>query len=269
MKYLKKYKLFEGEITKIAAAFADPDREFGFTSPNDPIVLKYCNVEFPDGSIITFDVESENYLSDIDTIKIKVSDRYKYDSSGNIAKLYKDLYGKNLQFDFFREYRLVRMYMTRLDLFDTKFDGYIYDENKLGFIEVSIHFGSENDSDRVPSYIRKSGICGPYEAGYFVLSEALKIVNKDKSWKNYYIDRKDEVLHRFLEYLDPISMDTNDEVVPINVNYEWMNVCGYIYLYDVLYGFKKEDMNDVKYVLSRYNHKMNPEKIIGILHKMV
>ena len=259
-------KFNENEFTRLATKYMGPmHKNFAFNGPNDDFPIKYITIAFPDGSIINFDCV-ENHTKDIGTFKLSAVREPLADK--RIAQLYLDLYGNEIQFEDFKEYQMIRYYMNRSDLFDTTFDGYIYGQEKLGATDVGINIGDINTNDPSPSYFRSKGLFQINTTAQFTLESAIKIIKDIPAWRNFFRDHKDETLQNFIDPLDKISIDTNDNVMPSNVNYKGMNICGYLYLYGILHSFtdKKED---IKFILNRFNTPMSPEKIIGVLYEMI
>lgn len=260
-------KFNENEFTRLATKYMGPmHKDFAFNGPTDNFDIKYITISFPDGAVINFDCR-ENHTKDIGTFKLSAT---RESSSKRIAQLYLNLYGDEIQFEDFKEYQMIRYYMNRTDLFDTTFDGYIYGQEKLGATDIKIHINTINTSELIPQYFvnRSNNLFQINTTAQFTLESAIKIVKDIPAWRNFFIDHKDETLQNFIDPLDKISIDTHDQVIPANVNYKGMNICGYLYLYGILHGFtdKKED---IKFILNRFNTPMSPEKIIGVLYEMI
>jgi len=269
MRILNWQKFNENEYTKLATKFMDKmHKSHAFNGPQDPFTIKYCTVQFPDGAIINFDCK-ENHSKDIDTFELFSRTR----GEGNHtdyrgAFLYLDLYGDKIQFEDFREYQMIRYYMNKADLFDTEFDGYIYGHNKLGVTDVKIRITAENISDTPARIFSRNGIISHQVFRNRILELSYQMIKDKPDWRNFFTDHKDETLQKLIDPLDKISLETSDDVTPLDLSIGRVNMCAYIYLYHVLYGFK-EKIKDVKDVLNNPNHPVNPEKILGILYEMV
>lgn len=278
MRILNWRKFNENEYTKLATNFmGGMHKDLAFNGPQDNFQIKYCTIVFPDGSTINYDCQ-EFHGRDIGTFKLSVITQNgpNFTQEARIAQLYLNLYGNEIQFDDFNSYQMIRYYMNKEDLFDTTFDGYIYGstnpkgESKLGATDIQIKITGINVSDNKPQYISKYGIFEVYKEAstIFTLTQAYKIIENKQDWRNYFTDHKDETLQNFIDPLDKISIETNDHVIPSQVNYNGINICGYLYLYGIIHGFT-EKHKDIKLIINNFNNSIEPEKIIGVLYEMI
>lgn len=284
-------KFNENEYTALAAKLYLPsiDRERRFTGPSDNdskfgTTLRYCTITFPDDVVINFDIISENYNDDINTIKLGARNRAGYHPiETSLSSEYLKLFGDRIQFEDFNAYRMIRLYMNRVDLFDTPMDGYIYDPDKLGATEVNIHIDLSNDSDLPMRFLRNGGVFGSnIDSHLYALSSANYIIDKNKSWRNYFRENKDETLQKFIDPIDNISVDTpmveikpchvfSGKIGDISKGYIKMDgtsgvgLCGYLYLYGILNGFTKSSI----FVLKNYSKDIRPSLILDALYEMI
>ncbi len=248
MKYLKSFN--ENEFTKLATHFmGDMDKSLKFTEPADNVRLRFCNVTFPDGVKIRFRMH-ENINSDTETITLRSIEDGSVQQ--RLSTAYLNLYGRKLQFDNYQAFRRIRLYMNAVDLFDTEFEGYIYDANKLGFIEVSIEIDDSNiKTDNPSSFTDNRSILDSLEG-------SLSILENDE-YINEFRKKKNELIRDFMEVLE--SMGGND-IVPFDITYNGMNLIGYLYLFTILI----EEHEDVLKVLKMSRRRFNREELIGILY---
>lgn len=258
MKYLISHKAFENEFTKLATHFmGDMDKSLKFTEPADNVRLRFCNVTFPDGVKMRFRMH-ENLNSDTETITLRSIEDGSVQQS--LSTAYLNLYGRKLQFDNYQAFRRIRLYMNAVDLFDTEFEGYIYDANKLGFIEVNIEIDDSNIKTDNPSSFLRRGIFKLTDNRAIIdsLECALSIL-KDKEYLQEFRKKKDELVHDFLEVLENTE---GNEVIPINITHNGMSLVGYLYLYTIL--FKEHD--EFLKVLKMSRRRFNKEELIGLLY---
>lgn len=252
-------KINENEFTKLATRFmGGMDRDYKFTEPADNVRLRFCNVTFPDGVKMRFNMY-ENLRSDTETITLRPIEDGSVQQ--RLASSYLNLYGRKLQFDDYQAFRRIRLYMNAVDLFDTEFDGYIYDVNKLGFIEVSIEIDDSNTGGQQhPSSFLGRGIFKNTDNGVILnsLEGAVSILKKDE-YIHVFKDKKNELFRDFIEILEGIE---SNDIIPSSIKHEGMSLIGYLYLFTILI----KEHNDVLEVLKMSNRRFNKEKLIGLLY---
>jgi hypothetical protein len=268
MSILNWKKFNENEYTKLATKLmGNMHKNYAFTEPQDNFQIKYCTIQFPDDTIINFDCQ-EFHNKDIGTFKLSLKRGENNSTNWKGAQSYLNLYGNEIQFDDYNEYKMIRYYMNREDLFDTTFDGYIYGDGKLGATDVRITIDKSNVSLDEPSIFLKSGLISNPLSRNLILDKAFLSIKGKPAWRNFFYDHKDETLQNFIDPIDTLSIETNNKINPFEINYNGINLCGYIYLYQIIYGFK-DKLEDVKFILNNINMYMDTEKILGVLYEMI
>lgn len=256
-----KYSEFikENEFTKLGTHFMGKIvDEFGFTQPNDNVSLKYCNITFPDGVKIKFDMEL-NINSDTETIIIKPIKNHNYE---NIPISYINLYGDKLQFEDHESFRRIRLYMNKEDLFDTSFSGYIYSDGKLGSIEVDIEIDKDISDRIINNSLLKKGIFNGVDSIIMelIISISTRILKSEDSINNF---KKSiyEFVHKFIEYIESF----NNRVRPIDIILQKdIGLIGFLYLYTIL----NEESEEVIEIISNPFTFVNKDELLGILYSI-
>ena len=265
MKIVNSRKLYEGnEFTKLATHFMDDmDSKFKFTEPSDPAPLRFCDVTFPDGMTIRFN-PFVNMNSDTETVTLRpltVDSLYSFDkrSDINLSTSYLNLYGRSFQFDNFLSFKRIRYYMWKDDLFDTEFDGYIYNRDKLGFIEVTISFTEANHMTSTNTVNPSRGNLftkGIHQSRIEMIINAASKIGDEYLTKFKNSDSRYDLLHSFIDELD----EKGSELISV---FEWRNLIGYLYLYYILV----EPLEEIADIL-RNKTKISAHELIYILYSM-
>jgi hypothetical protein len=249
---IKKWNEFinENEFTKLGAYFMrNIDKEFNFTSPNDNVRIEQITITLPDNVKVTFDT-NENLYSDTETFTLNGVDNRLISSYQMkdyiIINEYLKLYGNKIQFDNYNIYKRIRLYMNIEDLYDTKFDGYIYNPDKKGSNEIEIEIKDNSSRIKNNSFMKNDYI-------YPFIKGANLICNKIKGISNFISDRYSVANHLLKE------LENKDENIIIQNDYPLL---GYFYLYTVLINKDKDILN----LLENINNYKSKEEIINLLY---
>ena len=126
-----KIKRFNESSYSMAAMIA-PE----YTKPfrNNEYSVKGIKITFPDTTVLTFKVSSENYYSDIVNYRI-TSDH------GTLQEKYIKVYGDSIQMENYQEYVFVRCWNNPIDFTENDWSGYISKSDiDSGFNEVDMKF---------------------------------------------------------------------------------------------------------------------------------
>lgn len=142
MKYLSTFNLFES--TKLAAmAYMGSKSDMNFYSPNERWYIKRAFLRTPFGSF-RVNVSNEDVNSETCNFKFSGPTNQQDPSDRGFIDLFLEVVGRNFQFDDPGHYKFVRYYLTKSDLLDEEFFGYIYPDQQ-GFTEISIKVLDEDD----------------------------------------------------------------------------------------------------------------------------
>lgn len=223
MKYLKKY---ESEGVKLATyLMSDMDKKYNLTSPNDKRELKICQVQYPDGVIINYEL-IENYYSDVSTITLKIFTLPNNRYSERFQQIYIDMYGDVIQFENFNEYKMIRFYMNIEDIYDVNFSAFLYPpEGVKGFTEVNFKFLDVNYTYGIKNY-------GPWYNDLYSIN-LLQYMNTKKMSILKKSNNRLLAQHMFVEILEEINLSNKSYIQEYSIDLDSSK----IYLAEYLYYY--------------------------------
>lgn len=255
MRKLVKFESF----TKLVANMYFSKYGDTFDRPNDPIRVQNCIIRFPDDKILSFQIDIEDYMSE--TMNIKISPTNKTRNQDNrltdLQNFYITIFGNMIQFDSLDEYKFVRKYLNKEDLFDSQFDSYIYSDNHNGPFDITLKI-SKNDS-----FINSRGLIGDYN--YNVIQSLIRMVKEDKKWKSNIVEFLEYGLYKSYTILEDIDNDETKKqtIQPIDVKVDYLSgevgISEILYLYHILRGIS--DKENLKKILE-YDRKEIPIEIL-------